>query len=412
MSIGWQELFARRARCITGSQIRQYFSLTEKPEIISFAGGFPESRCFPGEEISRVITDLITSDCRGTLQYTPTEGNWDLRTYLAGKMQREGSPCGVENIIIVDGSQQGLDLICRLLINPGEPVLVEEPAYIGGMGAITSYGGIPVGIPMDSQGIMPDIMEKTLLKLRKQGQSPKVFYTVANFHNPTGYTTSLERRKIVMELARRYNLIIIEDNPYGELCYEGEVPPSYISLDREGRVAYLGSYSKTFIPGIRIGWIAGAVPLIEKICLAKQTADLCSNSLGQRLACHLSREGYLDRHVKRLIGYYRRKRDAMLAAMEQYFPPEIKFSRPGGGFFTWVTFPRSYPPARELLMLALERKVAFVHGEGFFSNGGGTHCARFSFSQASLEDIDTGIRRLGELFYEVRDQAGRQAAHG
>ncbi len=412
MNINWQEHFSRRARRFTGSQIRQFFSLTEQPEVISFAGGFPGNSFFPREDIARATTELLKEDGRSALQYAPTEGNYELRAYLAGKMRHEGAPCAVENIIVMDGSQQGLDLLCRILVNPGDPVLVEEPAYIGGLGAIKSYGGVPVGITMDADGALPDVMEKTILKLRKQGQNPRLFYTVANFHNPTGYTTSEERREKILELARRFNLIIFEDNPYGELCYEGTVPPSYISQDREGRVVYLGSYSKTFIPGIRIGWVAGAAALVEKLCLAKQTTDLCSSSLGQRLVYRLAGEGFVDRHVKRLIGYYRQNRDAMLESMERHFPPEISFSRPRGGFFVWVTFPHDYPPSRELLTLALERKVAFVHGEGFSSSGGGTHSARFSYSQPGLEDISTGVRRLGELFYEIREQTPRQAASG
>lgn len=412
MTINWQEFFAGRAKRITGSQIRNFFLLTERPEVISFAGGFPGSDFFPREDIARTLAELVKEDGRYALQYAPTEGNYELRTYLAGKMRREGSPCEVENIVIIDGAQQGLDLLCRILVNPGDPVLVEEPAYIGGMGAIQSYGGAPAGITMDADGPIPEVMEKTVQKLAGQGISPKLFYTVSNFQNPTGYTTSLARRQAVLELASRYNLIILEDNPYGELNYEGDVPPSYKSLDREGRVIYLGSYSKTFIPGIRIGWMAGAVPLLNKVTLAKQTTDLCSSSLGQRLAYRLSQEGYVDRHVGRLVGLYRKKRDTMVAAMEQFFPPEIGFTRPKGGFFIWVSFPPDYPPASELLTIALERKVAFVHGEGFFSNGGGTHTARFSFSQPGLDDIHKGIGRLGDLFHQLRKEAPRKAAGG
>jgi 2-aminoadipate transaminase len=401
MEIQWQDLFARRAERITGSQIRQFFSLTERPEMISFAGGFPDSNFFPRDDISRITSELLKEEGRHTLQYTPTEGNVELRAYLTEKMRQDGSKCEVENVIVTGGSQQGLDLLCRILINPADYVLVEEPTYIGGMGAIKSYGGIPVGIIMDHDGASPEKMESAILKLIRQGRQPKLFYTVANYQNPTGYTTSLDRRKKILMLARRYDLIIIEDNPYGELCYEGTTPPSYVSLDRDGRVIYLGSYSKTFAPGIRIGWAAGAALLIEKLCLAKQTSDLCSNSMGQRLAHRLSLEGYVDRHVQQLIGLYRQKRDVMLKSMEQHFPPDITFSRPKGGFFIWVKFPRYYPPSRELLNLALERKVAFVHGEGFSSRGTGTHCARFSYSQPKLEDICTGIQRLGILFGEV-----------
>ena len=401
MSIKWDKHFAERTKHLTGSQIRQFFALTEKPEVISFAGGFPGNEFFPREDIARALSKLAMEDNRQSLQYGPTEGSYDLREQIAERMTREGSPCGVDNLIITDGSQQGLDLLCRILINPDEPVLVEDPAYIGGMSAIKSYGGKPIGIKMDEDGPIPFEMERVINTLIREGRRPKLFYTVPNFQNPSGTTTGLERRNEILKIAYRYNLIILEDNPYGPICFEGEVPPPYISLDREERVLYLGSYSKVLIPGIRIGWLAGAKPLIEKISLAKQTADLCSSSLGQQLASFLSRDGYLDRHIMRLSELYREKRDAMHEAMGSYFPSGVKFNKPKGGFFIWVEFPDYYPTSREILDMALARDVAFVHGEGFSCNGGGKRCARFSFSQPELEDITRGIQILGDILHEI-----------
>ncbi|HOB86625.1 MAG TPA: PLP-dependent aminotransferase family protein [Bacillota bacterium] len=413
MTINWREQFAQRVGRITGSQIRSFFQLTERPEVISFAGGFPGSSFFPSQDLSRVLAEMMEEEGRAALQYGPTEGNYELRAYLAYKMRREGARCEAEDVIITNGSQQGLDLLSRILVNPGEPVLVEEPAYIGGMGALRSCGGVPVGVPMDAEGVDPQRMKNKLIALEREGKKPKLFYTVPNFQNPTGYTTSLERRRAILELASHYNFLIIEDNPYGALSYEGPVPPSYKSLDREGRVIYLGSFSKIFVPGIRIGWMAAPAPLLEKVVLLKQTADLCSNSLGQRLAYRLSQEGYLDEHVRRLVSLYREKRDLMLYCMERFFPEEIGFTRPKGGFFIWVTFPGCYPEAKELLNKALEQRVAFVHGEGFFYNGGGSHCARFSFSQAGKEDIYRGIQRLGDLFARLTgERVPAKAAQG
>lgn len=401
MSIEWHNFFSNRTRNITGSQIRQFFALTEKPEIISFAGGFPGNDYFPEEDISQALTRLIREDSRQALQYSPTEGSYDLRKVLSEKMSRDGKSCEADNLIITDGSQQGLDLLARILINAGDPVLVEEPAYIGGMSAFKSYGGVTVGIEMDSEGPIPSSMEQTIKKHTRDGRRPKVFYTVPNFQNPTGITTSLQRRYEILALASRYNIIIIEDNPYGDLYFEEDVPLSYKAIDREDRVLYLGSYSKILIPGIRIGWLAGPKPLIEKVSMAKQTADLCSSSLGQQLAYSLSRNGCVDKHIGLLRSLYREKRDAMIDSMEQHFPAGINFSRPGGGFFIWVNFPAYYPASKELLDLALQQNVAFVHGEGFSSNGGGLHSARFSFSQPCIEDILFGIRTLGEIFWEV-----------
>jgi 2-aminoadipate transaminase len=302
MTIEWENFYADRTRHMTGSQIRQFFALTEKPEVISFAGGFPGNEFFPCEDISAALANLVLEDGKEALQYTSTEGSYELRRWIAARMTLEGSPNKAENVIITDGSQQGLDLLSRVLVNNGDPVLVEEPAYIGGMSAIKSYGGIPVGIKMDNQGIIPHILEQTIEMLTAENRKPKVLYTVPNFQNPTGVTTSELRRKEVLAIASRHNIVIIEDNPYGDLCYEGEVPTSYMALDQNGQVIYLGSYSKILIPGIRIGWMAGPNKLIEKVVLAKQTTNLCSSSLGQQLAYRLSKEGYVDMHINKLNG--------------------------------------------------------------------------------------------------------------
>ncbi len=401
MTVEWNSFFSRRTKKISGSQIRQFFALTERPEVISFAGGFPDNTYFPQTEISNSLASLVHADTKQALQYSPTEGSYDLRKVLCEKMSRDGKLCETSSLIITNGSQQGLDMLGKVLINPGDPVLVEEPAYIGGMSAFKSYGGNTVGVDMDEEGPIPSSMEQTLKQHSGIEKRPKIFYTVPNFQNPTGITTSLKRRFEILAIASRYNLIIIEDNPYGDLYYDQDVPLSYKALDREGRVIYLGSYSKILIPGIRIGWLAGPGPIIEKVSMVKQTADLCSSSLGQQLAYRLTREGYVDKHIARLRQLYRVKRDTMLKAMEQHFPAGIKFSKPGGGFFIWVNFPSYYPGSRELLDLALQQNVAFVHGEGFSSQGGGLRSARFSFSQPSIDDIRFGIKILGEIFWEI-----------
>ncbi len=410
MSITWQNFYSHRTRNIRGSQIRHFFALTEKPEVISFAGGFPGNEFFPEKEISAALSLMVREDSKLALQYSPTEGSYALRKVLGEKMSLDGKLCEADNLVITGGSQQGLDLLGRILINPGDPVLVEEPAYIGGMSAFNSYGGYTVGIDMDKEGPLPRHMEQVINNLINDGKKPKIFYTVPNFQNPTGLTTSLKRRYEILAVASRYNLVIIEDNPYGDLYYEQDVPLSYKALDREERVIYLGSYSKILIPGIRIGWLAGPGPLVEKVCMAKQTADLCSSSLGQQLAYRLTREGYVEEHTGHLRHLYRRKRDTMLEAMRNCFPASIKYSKPGGGFFIWVIFPHYYPTARELLELALEQNVAFVHGEGFSSNGGGLRSARFSFSQPKIDDIEFGIKILGEIFWEVETDFNVKAA--
>jgi len=403
MSIEWKKFFSRRTENITGSQIRQFFALTERPEVISFAGGFPGNEYFPQAEISRALSQMIFKESAQSLQYSPTEGNYELRSLLAQKMNREGGLCEAGNLVITDGSQQGIDLLSRILVNPDDPVLVEEPAYIGGMSAFKSYGGRPVGIEMDEEGPIPARMEEAIEKLAREEKKTRIFYTVPNFQNPTGITTSLKRRYEILAVASRHNLVIIEDDPYGSLCYDNEVPISYKFLDREERVIYLGSFSKVLIPGIRIGWLAGPRALIEKITLTKQTADLCSSSLGQQLALNFTRDGFIEQHISKLKLLYREKRDTMTETMRECFPPGVNFNTPGGGFFIWVVLPAYYPTSRELLDLALQRNVAFVHGEGFYSKDGGQHSARFSFSQPCIEEIISGIKILGELFWEIEE---------
>lgn len=412
MTYDWSNCYAERTKNSCGSQIRRYFALTERPEVVSFAGGFPGNDFFPCEEIAETLALLARKESRLSLQYGPTEGSYDLRCYLSKKMRMNGMDCGIANIMITDGSQQGLDLLGRILINPGDPVLVEEPSYVGGTGAIKSYGGIPVGIAMDKDGPLPAVMERTIENLLDSGLKPKIFYTVPNFQNPTGITTSLERRLEILDLASRYDLIIIEDNPYGDLCYEGRVPQHYSSLDSTNCTVYLGSYSKVLIPGIRIGWMVGAELLIEKVALAKQTANLCSSSLGQQLAFHLSNNGCLDRHIAQIKDQYRKKRDIMVESMQHYFPADIIYNQPRGGFFIWVDFPSNYPPSRKLLNLSLEENVAFIDGEAFCSNGGGSHSARFSFSQPDEGSIAGGIKTLGQLLDRISAGLHSAAAGG
>ena len=298
--------------------------------------------------------------------------------------------------MITNGSQQGMDLVSKLFVNPGDVVLVEEPGYVGGLGAIFNYEADRVPIPLDNDGIRIDVLTNRLRKLKMEGRTPKFIYLVPNFQNPSGICMSLERRRQVLELAREYNFLILEDNPYGELRYEGEPVASIKSLDSEGRVIYLGSFSKTFTPGIRVGWLAAAEEIVAKIISAKGSTDLCSNSLGQRLAYRFAADGYIDRHVATLLPRYRERRDLMLACMEEHFPEGVTWTQPQGGFFIWVSFPGGLT-ARQILLKAVERKVAFVDGDGFFVNDNGKHTARFSFSEASPEKIKRGIAILGEI---------------
>ncbi|MBT9139259.1 MAG: 2-aminoadipate transaminase [Syntrophomonadaceae bacterium] len=392
----FEQMYADRAKLMKTSEIREFFKLTEQPDVMSFAGGFPSAEFFPMEKIAEVMHELIKEEGKSALQYGPTEGNLELRKYLAEKMTGEGMPSGVDNLLITNGSQQGMDLLAKVFVNPGDLVIVEEPGYVGGLGAIHNYQGDRVAIPLDAEGIRTDLLAVRLRKMQMVGRTPKFAYLVPNFQNPTGISMSLERRKKMLELAREYNFMIIEDNPYGEIRFEGEPVQSIKSMDTEGRVIYLGSFSKTFIPGIRVGWIVAEETLVQKIACAKQATDLCSNSLGQRLAFRFAASGYIEQHVSSLISLYKAKRDLMLSCFEQHFPEDVTWTRPEGGFFVWVTLPEGMS-AREVLLKAVNRKVAFVDGAGFFVNNNGKNTARFAFSEASEEKIARGMKILGEL---------------
>ncbi len=392
-------LYAERAKLMKTSEIREFFKLTEQPDMMSFAGGFPSADFFPMGKVADVLQGLIEQEGKYALQYGPTEGNLELRTYLAEKMTREGISASPDNILITNGSQQGMDLLSRVFLNPGDVVVVEEPGYVGGLGAIRNYEGDRLSIPMDENGLRTDLLAVTLRKLSREGRLPKFAYLVPNFQNPTGICLSSGRRREMLELAGEYGFAIIEDNPYGEIRYEGEPLQSIKSMDTEGRVIYLGSFSKTFIPGIRVGWLVADEPLIQKLACAKQSTDLCSNSLGQRMACRFAASGYIDGHVSSLVSLYKEKRDLMLACMEKHFPAGVSWTQPQGGFFIWVTLPEGMN-ARAILLKAIERRVAFVDGAGFYVNGNGRNTARFAFSEASPDKIRRGIAILGELLHE------------
>jgi 2-aminoadipate transaminase len=397
--MNWDGLYADRAKLMKTSEIREFFKLTEQPEIMSFAGGFPSAEFFPMDKVREVLHDLIAQEGRYALQYGPTEGNQELRTYLAAKMAREGVPVTVENILITNGSQQGMDLLSKVFVNPGDVVIVEEPGYVGGLGAVHNYQAERLPVPLDEEGMQVELLAVKLRKLKMEGRSPKFAYIVPNFQNPTGICMSLRRRQRLLELAREYDFLIIEDNPYGEIRFEGEPVQSIKSMDTEGRVIYLGSFSKTFIPGIRVGWLVADECLIQKLATAKQATDLCSNSLGQRMACRFAESGYIDHHVSTLSERYKAKRDLMLSCMEKHFPQNVTWTVPEGGFFIWVTLPEGMN-ARDLLYKSIDRKVAYVDGAGFFVNGNGKNTARFAFSEACPDKIKRGIAILGQLMHE------------
>ncbi len=397
--VQWERLYAKRVLGMQASDIREMFKLAEHSDIISFAGGFPGVDSFPVPEVAQALQRLLQNESSVALQYGPTEGFRELREWIAREMTAEGVPTDPDGVLITTGSQQALDLISKAFLDPGDVVVVEKPGYVGGLGAARNYEARFLGISLDEEGL--DTTELAAA-LAARSQSPdarvKFAYVVPNFQNPAGVTLSEQRRRHLLELATAHDFLVIEDNPYGLLRYEGKACPHIKALDREGRVLYLGSFSKVFVPGIRVGWVVADPAVVRSLTIAKQATDLCGSSLGQRLALACVREGFLEGHLTRLIELYRRKRDVALAAMQRYFPPGVRWNRPQGGFFIWIELPEGLD-ARELLPRAItEERVAYVCGSAFYTDGGGRRTIRLAFSQPTVEEIEEGIRRLGRLF--------------
>lgn len=403
MHTPWEDRYAHRTQRMGSSTIRELLKLTEQPDIISFAGGLPAPEVFPVEEFAAACDRVLLLHGAQALQYGTTEGYLPLREQIARHTNRYGIQVAPDNILITSGSQQALDLLGRIFINRGDRILVESPTYLGALQAWNAYGAEYVPVPIDKQGMNTDYLENALRT------GPKFIYVLPNFQNPSGVTLSLERREILIELADRYGVPIIEDDPYGQLRFEGDHLPSVVSLDDRfrqnggnvyhGNVIYCSTFSKILAPGLRLAWIVAPTEVIQKLVHAKQGADLHTATFNQLVAHEISRGGFLDEHIKLICKVYRERRDVMLAAMDRYFPPEVDWTQPAGGLFLWGTLPEELS-AEGLLKDAIEQKVAFVPGGPFHPRGGGKNTMRINFSNASPEMISEGIRRLGVLLHE------------
>lgn len=406
----WHDLFAARTQRMKASDIREAFKLAERGDIISFAGGFPSPETFPGAEVGAIAEEVARSMGSISLQYGPTEGLYELRAMVADRLTGEGVPCRPEEVLLTNGSQQALDLIAKVVVDPGDGVIVEKPGYIGGISAFGNYEASFAGIPLDDDGLRTDLLEDVLkaARGRKNGRPAarsKLCYVVPNFQNPSGVTLSEERRRHLVDLANEYGFAVIEDNPYGDIRFEGSPRPHIKSFDVEGRVLYLGSFSKIAFPGLRVGYVAGPEALLQKLAVAKQGTDLCSSSFGQKLIVECEKRGLLDAHLRVIIEVYRRKRDLMLQALGAYFPEEVHWTYPEGGFFVWVTLPE-WMDAKEMLPRAVaEQRVAYVSGGAFHTDGSGRNTIRLAYSQAADDGIVEGVRRLGAF---LKAEIGRR----
>lgn len=387
---------AKRMENLKASEIREILKITENPEIISFAGGLPAPELFPIEEIIRVNRIVLEEDGQQALQYTTTEGYPPLREWIAKRMnQKLKTAFRANDVLVTHGSQQALDLSGKVFLDEGDVVLCESPTYLAAISALRAYGCTFMEVETDDDGMIMSDLEKLL----KTQDKVKLIYVIPDFQNPTGRTWSNERRKEIARLATKYNVVVLEDNPYGELRFEGESLPSIKSYDNEGWVFCMGTFSKTYCPGYRIGWIAGDFSIIQKYVLAKQGTDLQCNTLAQiEIAKYL--ELYdIDEHINKIREIYRKRRDLMIGTMENTFPKEVSFTRPNGGLFAWVTLPEGID-ATKVLKRSLEELVAFVPGSPFFPNGGNENTFRVNFSNMPEDRIVVGIERLAKVLKE------------
>jgi len=403
MGLPWDALLGDADRRLRGSDIRDLLAITARPDVISFAGGLPAPDLFPIDDL-RAAFDAALREGRGSaVQYGPTEGYLPLRAYLAARLARRGIVAEPEDILITTGSQQGLDLLGKVLLSPQATVLVEDPSYVGALQAFAAYGPRMMSAPMDDEGLRVDHVAAALTVPDRDPlvprDGPTILYTIPTFQNPSGATMSLTRRAVLIELCAAHKLPLVEDDPYGELRYDGADLPPLRALPGSEETVYLGTFSKILAPGLRLGWVVAPRPLMARLVRAKQGADLHTDSLAQRAVLHYCQHADLDGHIARLRRVYRERRDAMLAALERYFPPEARWTRPEGGLFIWVTLPVG-TDTRALLAAALERGVAFVPGSACQVAPDGAHggrSLRLNFSHAEPERIDEGLRRLGEV---------------
>ncbi len=392
-------LFSARTRVMTSSATRDLMAMSDRADVISFAGGLPDTSSFPPEIFAAMTARIADESCARALQYGPTDGLAETKGCIVDVMAAEQMTIDPDDVLVTTGGQQVLDLVTKTLIDPGDTIVAEGPSYPGALNAFQAYQANVVQVDMDSDGMRVDLLEETLDRLDREGKRPKFIYTVPSFQNPGGVTMSLPRRKRLVEVARERELLVLEDNPYGLLRYEGEPLPTLHSLDGGVYVMYLGTFSKIFSPGLRLGWVVAPPPVLARINLGKQQADLCTSTLSQILV-----HAYFEHHdwreyVRSLTELYRARRDTMLDALAEHFPPQAEWTRPGGGLFIWATLPE-FIDTGDLLAAALRDNVAFVPGEGAFLDGRGRSSMRLNFSGANEDQIREGIRRIGEVVKE------------
>ncbi|MDH7507055.1 MAG: PLP-dependent aminotransferase family protein [Candidatus Thermoplasmatota archaeon] len=397
--INFSHLYADRAAKMRGSVIRELLKVTQDPEIISFAGGLPNPQSFPIEDIDNVINSVLKHYGKTALQYGTTPGLDQLRESLAERASKDGIYTTKDNIIITNGSQQSLDAVGKIFLNPGDTAIVGLPTYLGGINAFRSYECNLIGVPLDKDGMRVDILEETIIKLKKENINPKFIYVIPSYQNPAGVLMPESRRKKLIEIANEYDLVIVEDDPYGKLRFDGPVVKPIKAYDDIQRVIYISTFSKILAPGFRIAWNISPDDISRKIILCKQALDLCTSTFSQYVVNEFMRLGSLDLHIMKICQMYKPKRDIMIKSMEKYFSKGYVCYKPNGGLFAWVTLQEGIDT--EILFLdAIKQKVAYVHGKAFHVDGGGARSMRLNFSYSTDEQIEEGIKRLGIVINE------------
>ncbi|PKP05269.1 MAG: aminotransferase [Bacteroidetes bacterium HGW-Bacteroidetes-6] len=400
METSYEHLWSDSIKKMKKSVIRELLKLTQKDEIISFAGGLPDPKLFPIEDIKDCTNAVLDKYGPKALQYGTTEGDIRLRSHLVKRYRDlEGLNISEDNLIVTTASQQGLDLTGRIFINPGDAVFCGLPSYLGGINAFASYGADLIGIELDNDGMSSILLREAITRAISEGKKAKFIYIVPDFQNPAGITMNEKRRKEILDIAYEFNIPIIEDTPYREVRFNGTPQPMFQKLDTRGLVITLGTFSKVLAPGFRIGWVIGHQRWVEKYVTGKQIADLCSSALIQMTIAEYFERNLYDKNLKVIIEKYREKRDAMLLALEKYMPDGVTWTTPDGGLFLFLYMP-DIIDSEKLFLKAIEKNVAFVVGHVFYCNNAGKNTMRLNFSFATLEENDEGIRRLSESIKE------------
>lgn len=408
--------YAQRTAGMTASEIRALFAVASRPEVVSLAGGMPYLPALPMESLAEEVAQLVASDGLTALQYGSAQGTAQLREQICEVMALEGIHAHPDDVTVTVGSQMALDMVTRIFCDPGDVVLAEAPSYVGALGTFTAYQAQVAHVAMDDDGLVPEALRAALALLRTEGRSPKFLYTVPNFHNPAGVTLTVPRRTEILEICAEHDVLVIEDNPYGLLGFDGQTYPAMRACDPDN-VVYLGSFSKTFAPGLRVGWALAPHAVREKLVLAAESATLCPPAFTQAVVSR-----YLAAHdwkgqVKTYREAYRERRDAMISALEHYLPPECTWTHPAGGFYVWLTLPEGLD-TKAMLPRAVTQRVAYVPGTAFYADQFGSRQMRLSFCYPTPERITEGVRRLAVVIDGEREllrtfgRVGHRAARG